>query len=498
MAHIKIVSPSGWDYGEPTAVPLRYARNGLVGSDRAAFVKRASGSAALFLPYIDASKFAADEEPVHLISHGATEYWGPNRNGDGFKEATCRAYCHTFEKFARFYRSHLNKDPAKSYGVVKKAAYNPVMHRVELLVGLNKTAAAAARNGGLVADRELEKLASGKDLAVSMACRVPYDTCSYCHHQARTRDEYCTGSICKAGGCRDNLTRLVKIGNDVHHLHVDNPGATWFDISDVLRPADPTAYGHRADWLTKAAGDGGYFAGDGGRLAADLGIVAPLGVLLFQEAAALDGAAVGEQIKLAYGLDRLERDADFALPAATRLAFTAAAQGPLQLPDVATTEKLAAALGALADARIVVPLRDFAALTKRAESAAAAAAVLPGVYGRMIADGTLAPRLRTNAYAPSAALAPAAHRSAARELRASHALDKEAVDQRCLRAALRQQAVPLVKTGFDAAAGSADPEAETLARDYACYKVAALERIAAADPCFLLTARYAATQNQVV
>lgn len=494
MAMIKTVSADGWDFGEPAAALLKYSSRGLVGADRAAFVKRA-GADNVFLPFLDAVKFAADEEPVHLISHGATEYWGPNRNGDGFKEATCRLYCHTFEKLARFYRSHLNKDPAKSYGVVKKAAYNEAMHRVELLVGLNKTAAAAARNGGLVADRELQKLAAGKDLAVSMACRVSHDECSFCKNAARTREEYCTAATCKAGGCRDNLTRLVKVGGDVHHLHVDNPHPAWFDISDVLRPADPTAYAHRADWLTKAAADAGY---DGDFAGGDRGLTAPLGVLLFQADLPFWDPDLRARIKLAYGLDALERRGDLGLPAATRRAFTAAAQGEAELPVVDGEVKLAEALAACADCKIVFGLRDFARFTKRAALAAAAGAALPGVYGRMADDGVLEARLAADAWLPVDARAGLRYQAAAAALAPSHALDKTAVDRRCLLSAVREPALDLDAAPAVKQAAAVTVEAEALCRDYACYKVAALHRIAAADPCFLLTARYAATQNQVI
>lgn len=501
MAMIKIVSPSGWDFDAPTASIIKYGSRGLIGNDRSEFIKRAGEQTAnAFLPYLDLIKFAADEEPVHLISHGATEKWGANRNGDGFLAQTCRDHCDTFEKFARFYRNHANKDPSNSYGVVKKAVFHETMQRVELLVGLNKTAAAAARNGGFIADRELEKLARGKDLAVSMACRVPHDTCSYCKHNARTRAEYCTADTCKAGGCRDNLTRVVKLGNDVHHLHVDNHNPAWFDISDVLRPADPTAYGHRADWLSKAAADSGFLGDDGAKLAEDMGMFAPMGVILYQDAGLLnfERPGLGEQIKLAYGLDSLEKQASFSLPDATCRAFSRDVQGELNLPDTSDRTKLASALAALADQKIVIPLRDFAVLTKRAELASDAAACLRGVYGRMIADGSLQTRLIKNAYAFPETLAPVEYRRAAERLWLTHSLEKDAVDRRCMQSALRQYPTPAVKTGFALVkVASANDGSEALARDYACYKIAALHRIAQVDPCFLLTARYAATQNQV-
>lgn len=254
MAHVKFVSPSGWDFDSRIVTPVKWSSRGLLGADRQEFLKTASDS---FADQLDHIKFAKDEVPVHLIALGASEAYGPNRNGDGFKEATCRKYHDTFVKFAKFFRNHKNKaergDPF--YGIVKASAYNEDMRRVELLCALNAEKSAADRNGGFVADTELEKIARGEDMPVSMACRVPHDTCSFCKHAAKTRDEYCTREKCAAGGCKSNLTRLVKVGGDLHHLHVDNPNPTWFDISRVFRPADRIAYGAKADYLTKAASD---------------------------------------------------------------------------------------------------------------------------------------------------------------------------------------------------------------------------------------------------
>ena len=314
MAHVKLISPSGWDFDRPAAQLLKISRDGrLTGHDRQTFIKMASGSENVFLPYLDNVKFAEDEEPMHLVALGAKEAYGPNRNGDGFLEQILRE-CHpSFVKFAKFYRNHKNKDPKISYGTVKCSAYNERMRRVELLIGLNREKSAAERNGGFVADEELEKLAKGDDIAVSMACRVPYDECSYCGHKARTRDEYCTSSMCKAGGCKDNLTRLIKVGNDVHILHVNNPSPTFFDISNVFRPADRIAYGGKADYLMKAAGDGGFMGIDGAKLAQDMEVMAPLAVILAQDSM-MPGEwtpFLAEQVKLAHGLAEMERLRDF-------------------------------------------------------------------------------------------------------------------------------------------------------------------------------------------
>lgn len=487
---IKLVSPAGWDFDAPTVAGIKIAAAGLRGADRAAFIKRASH---VFLPFIDTIKFAADEEPVHLIALGASEAWGPNRNGDGFKEATLLSCHDTFTKYAKWYRNHKNKDPQQSYGVIKMSAYNPVMRRVELLVGLNKTAEAAERNGGLIADRELEKLARGEDIAVSMACRVPFDVCAGCGNKARTREEYCKEASCKYGGCADNLTKIIKIGGDLFISHVDNPGPAFFDISDVFRPADRTAYGNRADWLQKLASDGDSDLAEMAKIAAD---IRPPVIVAMEQDAADQPEAIALQIKLAHGLA--------AMPTSVvdvRRAFAAEVQ-PNILAELNLTgdpTKTAEALGALADEAIILPLREFAEMVKAADSVAVAALRLPGVYQRMIDDGSLVERIEQNPYAPTEKLASAKVREIATKYAPSHSLDKMAVVRRCQLSVIRGLDAPAVENTFYSEKTAGETRvAEELARAYAVYKLAALHRIAAFDSEFPLTLRISACQNQVV
>lgn len=506
MAMTKIFSPSGWDFDCPIASHIKIANGGLRGHDRQSFIKRAGDTVSnIFLPYLDSVKIAKDEVPVHLIAIGASEAYGPNRNGDGFREAICRDHHDSFVKHARFYRNHKNKDPRISYGYVKLSAYNPRMRRIELLTVLNAEKSAADRNGGFIADRELEKLARGDDLSVSMACRVPYDVCSWCQNRARTRDEYCTEDMCKAGGCRDNLSRLIKVANDVHMLHVDNVSPCYFDISDVFRPADRIAWGSRADYLTKAASDHGFFGVCGAKMAEDMDVTAPLSVILDQDTSLLGGsnAKLAGQLKLAYGMATLEKYAASTVSPETLRAFSPAVQPAVDFEALdmspASPLKTAAALGALADCKIVLSLRDFARLTKRAELTAAAASCSVDVMSRMLADGSLEQRLTQNKYAPAEKLASAKQREAASRMIATHSLCKEAVDARCKLSAIRQHPLPNVKSTFwNEKHAFENRPADDLARDYACYKLAALQRIAAFDPEFLLTARLADCQNRMI
>ena len=175
MTMIKVIQPQAQNFSEPVAALIKFSSKGIIGADKQEFVKRAGAE---FAEKVSTIKFAQDEIPIHLIAIGATEDYGPNRNGDGFTRECCRKYHHTFEKFARFYRDHANKNPEKSFGIVKASYYNEPMRRIELICALNGSQEAAERNGGLIADREMEKLSSGKDIPVSMACKIPFDKCS--------------------------------------------------------------------------------------------------------------------------------------------------------------------------------------------------------------------------------------------------------------------------------------------------------------------------------
>jgi hypothetical protein len=490
---IKYISPSGWDWDRPIAIPVPISSRGLIGNDRREFTKLAGH---MFVDEVDRTKFANDEVPVHLIALGASEAYGPNRNGDGFKEATCKKYHDTFVKFAQFFRNHKNKpergDP--SFGIIKSSAYNVPMRRVELLIGLNAEKSAADRNNGFVADTELEKLARGDDIAVSMACRVPYDSCSWCGNKAKTREEYCGREKCAAGGCKDNLTRLIKVGDDMHHLHVDNPTPTWFDISRVFRPADRIAYGAKADWLTKAAADNGLFEFcDYIKMSESES--APLRVVMYQNG--LPGEwdqKVAGQIKLAYGLAKLERRVDATAPEI----YSGIKTEPIELDllgELGTT-KCAEGLSALADNKIILSFPDWSRLAKKPALIKEASVYLPSIYNRMLDNGNIEQKIESNPYPLSDKVASIKQRTFANLSVGSHSLEKSAVQNRSMLSAIRNVPAPVVSPMIEKF-GSNNEEAEELAIEYALYKIAALQKIASFDDNFPLTARLSVRQNQL-
>jgi hypothetical protein len=483
MSMIKVIQPNSQDFSEPVASLIKISSRGLLSADRDAFVKRAGHE---FVEKLNQVKFASDEIPVHLIAIGATEDYGPNRNADGFTRECCRKHHHTFEKFAKFYRDHLNKDPAKSYGVVKIAAYNEPMKRIELVCALNTSKEAAERNGGLIADKEMEKLARGDDIGVSMACKIPFDVCSGCGNKARTRAEYCdsveNGGMCKAGGLRHNLGRVL---DDGHILHADNPNPTFFDISHVFRPADRIAY---ISGQLKAASAGVL---SGAELAEQMGVSAPPG---FDRAKAA--------VNLAQQLDALDKLAAAEInlvsnPAGWRQIALSSAETvqPRINFEACANVKFAEVLRALADAGVVLPVREFLSLTVKAASEDLVRAVtseMDGMFSKLASDPDIVNALENNAFSPASA-ASAKTRTWAEKVALTHSVRPQAVEKRAYQAALRD----VRNVEFVREKGASSTASSGLARQYALYKIAAYASLSEKYGNCWLTANHCVLQNYV-
>lgn len=179
-----------------------------------------------------------------LLALGATETYGPNRNGDGFSEhpvpargkvasASKRWFVPPGEELTKHYQSfeknpahafkhHVNRDPAKASGVVKKAFWNPRMKRVELLTEVDNEK-----------DPEwVQRTNDGEFVPVSMGCRIKRDVCSVCGNEAPTRADYCEHA-------KFAMNTILPDGQKVF---VHNPSPDFFDISRVFRPADRIGY----------------------------------------------------------------------------------------------------------------------------------------------------------------------------------------------------------------------------------------------------------------
>lgn len=467
----KTATPDSWNMGEQFSQMLKLAHGGLRGHDRSMFIKRASHA---FADIIDNIKFASDETPVHLIAMGATEAYGPNRNGDGFKMEALRKYAQTFVTGAKNYRNHKNKDPKKAYGQVKAAHVNEDMKRVELLVTFWNSKEAADKRGELYAgDPVLEKVAKGEDIPWSMACRVPYDICSSCFNKAASRADYCTEDSCvspdglRRGGCRSNIT---KVAFDGHQMHVDNDRPDFIDISHLIigdrmngRPADRIAYGSMASYMNKAAN----------------GEV--LGGAALAEAYDLWGSTpTGQTEKLAHLAEIL---AEYeTLP---RTAKTAALAGAFHNDVQDTFMPLpygvkASAWAALAQEHVMPGVRQFlewelGSSEKAAAAAPGVASALPGIYNRLIKSGKLNQLLPGNPYLPSKELPSLAHRNWAKTAAAGYSLSSSSVEQRMMRSVLRQLPPPRVKEASTVSADLVPHKGYSdLADRYAMFKLAIL------------------------
>lgn len=178
--------------------------------------------------YISNAKPILGKTQILLTALGAGEYWGSNVNGDFFPEkflahADPKTFGHkTFETYAKYFKHHLNKPTDRSYGTVALSVYNPVYHRVELIVILDNASS----------PRSAERINDGDTLEFSMGCRVPFDECSICGNRAPTRKQYCEHA-------RFYLNKIDPATGK--HVHVVNWYPRFHDISEVLIGADRIA-----------------------------------------------------------------------------------------------------------------------------------------------------------------------------------------------------------------------------------------------------------------
>lgn len=480
MSMIKVIQPHAQEFSEPVAELIKISSRGIIGSD---FVKRAGAE---FADKIASLHFEPGEVPVHLIAIGATEDYGPNRNGDGFCRNTCKKYHDTFRKYARFYRDHANKNPAKSFGIVKASFYNEPMRRIELVCALNGSEAAAERNGGLLADRELEKLAAGKDIPVSMACKIPFDKCSYCGNKARNRSEYCdaveSGGHCKAGGLKRNMGKVLSSG---HVLHADNPDPSFFDISHVFRPADRIAYVFGE--LQKAAASGVI---SGAELAEQM-------ELTFNPLSTVGTVKLNKQL---YALTKLAAAERSLAADGSRWTQVALAHHPVVQEDIAEIDcscaKMASVFRGLADVGVILSPRDFLALTVKSANeplVAAVSSALRNMFTELEKQSNIAEELEENIFYP-ADTATTTIRNWAQKVAQTRTLFVSEIEKRAYLATIR--GAQTVKAAAQSVAPSA---AETsLAKHYAMYKIAAYAVATEKYGNNLLTPTHCVLQNYTI
>jgi hypothetical protein len=161
---------------------------------------------------------------VLINAMGDMEHYGSNRNGDAFPEEALKKYHKTFEKLGHAYKHHKNKDSTRSYGKVKFSHYNPDMHRVELVVELDKSKPEV--------EEIINQIEKGNYPPTSMGVKLPHDECSVCHNKSKTTNDYCNH-------LKYEMNKVYSDGRKVAALNRDD--LKFFDISFVRIPADKTS-----------------------------------------------------------------------------------------------------------------------------------------------------------------------------------------------------------------------------------------------------------------
>lgn len=195
---------------------------------------------------------------VHCVIVGAEEFYGPNRNGDSFPKEALQKYGSTFVTHGHMFREHRNRDPKLKIGEIKAAEYHPKLHRTELFLWGDCEKAAA----------EYADAKAGKQRSYSMSCRVPYDICSICDQKSASTRDYCDD-------LRFNMLQFDP--GKKKYAYARNTKPTFFDASDVGRPADRIAHGLEYvlnDSMAKAANEAGQFI-SGATLAEMAGVSLP-------------------------------------------------------------------------------------------------------------------------------------------------------------------------------------------------------------------------------
>lgn len=218
---------------EPRIVMMRPGRNGMY--------KHASSAA---LDYGSTIQSMPGRHVVLVLAMSASEFYGPNKNGDGFSEGAIYGannkclvaeheslpkHHHTFEQMGNVFTHHVNKDPERNYGRILKSFYNYGMHRVELMLEIDERKAAG--------EFFLHKIEQGEYPGVSMGCKIKYDVCNICGNKAPTRAQYCNHV-----NNMDPEYGMNRLLSDGQRCFVWNPSPGLFDISFVWKPADQLGY----------------------------------------------------------------------------------------------------------------------------------------------------------------------------------------------------------------------------------------------------------------
>lgn len=435
---LKIVAPSDFNFDQPIMSIVDMHSRGV---DKGWLRK----SAAVLTKEMRELRPQKGTTYVHLIALGDAETTGGNRNNDVFPKSANVKYHHTFVKHANWYHDHKNRPERgdKVYGKVAHSAYNDDMGRVELIVGISEKDDPDS----------IEKLARGEDLPVSMACSIPYDICSICGNKAYKKADYCDCIT-------EHLGQLTKEGKQVAMI---NTKPTFFDISRVDRNADRIAF-----TLRKVASDNTAptFSVD---LAAAYGIVEPEHLI--------KDSKYHRRTQLLRKLAEMEKRIEGEILADPHQADIANAlqEGCDELPDV-PGDKLNGVLGALADARISLPVSTFLRLVmgsrfdEISDMIPEVEAACPSVFREAVQDPQDFLSGVEN-YEPLDLPLPKSIKESIQTLSRVGSLNEEPVKRRVTVIKLRKAG-----SKFVAYEKSPSKAAKVLAREYARYKLAFLDK----------------------
>jgi hypothetical protein len=460
---LKVIHSGSYDFGMPTVSLMNIWSRG---PDRDYLQKRASVL----------TKEIADIKPekghsfLHLISLGGHEYYGANRNGDTFNEKSAMLeipkpakgvdklvkladgllkYHTTFMKSGGYvYKHHKNTDPKLSIGRVMVEAYNPEMHRGELVI---KVAEDHPDWRG-----DLHSLANGKDIPFSMSCKIAKDLCSYCGNRSRSRMEYCDH-------LREHMGEILKCG---HQICAHNDDPFFFDISKVIKPADRIAWSFRKVAETLACKGGA-------ALAEEEGLMLP--AWLLENGTAPSSKQFMRKWAVARKLAEIEKVIDGIAQSGdnTHLKHGLGCPADLSSSDLEKLRKakLCETLEGLGSAQICLSLRDFFSLVLGDEANKCRGEIeeaeesLPGLFGRLEDRGELQECANDSSYDTEGGAIPGFVRDIVEKLTGSHSMGAEPTRRRMTIAIIRGHSLPEKRAGYVGQSKRAD----YLAKEYAKY-----------------------------
>jgi hypothetical protein len=461
---LKIIPHGSFDFGMPTATLLKIWSRG---PDRDFMQKRA----AIMDSHIAGIRPEKGKSFIHLISLGSAEYFGFNRNGDGFNEKAAQVtfaeprkgiaktamladglvkHHSTFIKSGgHVFKHHKNQDPKYSIGDVVAEAYNPEMHRGELI--------AKVSNDHPDWYSEIQGLAKGKDIPFSMSCKIARDLCNWCGNRARSRMDYCDH-------LRYHMGEILKSG---HQVGAWNDDPFFFDISKVHRPADRIAWSFRKVANSLAALGGA-------ALADEAGLILPNWV--YDEQATVLSKYYQKKMAGARKMAEIEKVVD-GLARGEDNSHLSAMCGACP-PDIPSGEmeklrkmKLMDALEGLGSAQICLSLRDFFRLVMNEKfndvepDLNDAEDMLPDLFNRLQEGGGLHECASDGAYDPTEDAVPMSVRNIAERLLGSHSLMPGPAKRRMTITIIRGGSMPEKRARYSGQSKRAD----YLAKEYAKY-----------------------------